>query len=63
MFDGRFKTQIERYVRPIGESLRRTRPFHRPWIVCCRSLRSCHWRGQNATWPVARHLFRVAGLA
>ena len=24
MFDGRFKTQIERYVRPIGESLRRT---------------------------------------
>jgi phosphatidylglycerophosphate synthase len=24
MFDGRFKTQIERYVRPVGESLRRT---------------------------------------
>jgi CDP-diacylglycerol--glycerol-3-phosphate 3-phosphatidyltransferase len=24
MFDGQFKTQIERYVRPIGESLRRT---------------------------------------
>jgi len=23
MFDGRFKTQIERYVRPVGESLRR----------------------------------------
>ena len=24
MFDGRFKSEIERYVRPIGESLRRT---------------------------------------
>jgi CDP-diacylglycerol--glycerol-3-phosphate 3-phosphatidyltransferase len=24
MFDGRFKTQIERYIRPVGESLRRT---------------------------------------
>ena len=24
MFDGRFKNQIERYVRPVGESLRRT---------------------------------------
>ena len=24
MFDGRFKSQIERYVRPVGESLRRT---------------------------------------
>jgi len=24
MFDGRFKTQIERYVRPVGEFLRRT---------------------------------------
>ena len=24
MFDGRFKPQIERYVRPVGESLRRT---------------------------------------
>ena len=24
MFDGRFKSEIERYVRPVGESLRRT---------------------------------------
>ena len=24
MFDGHVRTQIERYVRPVGESLRRT---------------------------------------
>ena len=37
MFDGRFKTQIERYVRPVGESLRRTglSPDHFTMLGLC----------------------------